>query len=634
MNTIFKYSSLAALAALMAAGSISLSSCSEDALDTNPYNKSGVNIVAMGPMPVSRGDQIRISGTHLNQVKAVVFPGAKDIASEERTNIEVYDFVRDGNEEITVTVPELALAGHVSLLTGSGETITSLSTITFVEPIEIESVSPLTDLTAGDIITVKGDYVWNIASATFTDGVVVESADFLKVNRVEAQIQVPVAAVSGTLVLSDGDESNPQEFVYEVTIHTASVTSLDKNAANGEVYEFGDYMTIKGNYLQLIETVTFPSGIDVPFEVNADGTEIRVQVPEECCSGEVTLTQYSGAKVNSPAYAVPTVEVYSINGNADGVKDVMVGDLITIKGKNFDRIREFYFPGAGEPSKAYTLVDAETITFTVFDGMLDGNIRMVQNNSISLETPSISLKKMGNVVWQGNVVCAGWNGSFGIYTWSGADWDYWTNEVFNEPGVLTLHFDNPSGAMLKLTRSGDWGTPFDNLPTHEYANPDDPAILSVPAGVKEVSFALTAADIAAIQESGFTFYGDGYTLTMIEYKKGNETSIWSGSMVFNDWSGDQTLAWGGFDWTTVKPDSVIRFYLSINTPGQWAFIGLRHGQDWGSLPNNAAYDQIDLNGDESVVAFDLPANVLEDINANGGMVIVGANITVTDITIE
>ncbi|MDE6636828.1 MAG: hypothetical protein K2K32_01180 [Muribaculaceae bacterium] len=634
MKTIFKYISVASLAVLTLGASTTLSSCSDDTLDTNPYNRKGVNIVAMGPMPVSRGEQIRISGTQLNKVKAVIFPGAKDIASEERSNIDVYDFQRDGNEEISVRVPELALAGHLALLTESGDTITSLSNISFVEEISIESVSPLTDLSAGDIITVKGDFIWNIASATFTDGVVVESADFLKVNRVEAQIQVPLAAVSGKLVLSDGNEDNPKEFTYNVTIHTATVASLDKNAENDEEYEFGEYMTIRGSHLNLVETVTFPAGIEVPFEVNTDGTEIRVQVPEECCSGEVTLTQYSGMKVNTPAYSVPTVAVFSINGQADGVKDVMVGDEITLKGKNFDRIKEFYFPGESAPSTAYTLVDAETITFTAYEGMLDGTIRIVQNNSISIETPSISMKKMGNVVWQGNVECAGWSGSFGIYTWSGADWDYWTQEVFTEPGVLTLHFDNPNGATLKLTRSGDWSTPFDNVKNHEYANPDDASILNVPAGVTEVSFEVTADDIAAIQESGFTLYGDGYTLTMIEYKKGNEVSIWSGNMVFGDWEGNDSLAWGRFDWDSVTPDSIIRFYLSVNNPGAWAFIGLRRGSDWASLPNKDAYEQIDLTGDETVVAFDLPANVLDDIRANQGIVVVGANITVTDITIE
>lgn len=632
MNSIFKHMPAAALVVLTAA--FSLSSCSDDTLDTNPYNRSGVNIVAMGPMPVSRGNQIRISGTQLDKVQAVIFPGAKDIASEERSTIEVRDFTRDGREEIRVAVPELALAGHLQLLTNSGDTITSLSTVTFVEEIKIESVSPLDGLTAGDLISVKGDFIWNIASATFADGVTVESADFVKVNRVEALIPVPLAAVSGKLVLSDGNEANPTEFTYDVTIQTASVAALDKNAASGEEYEFGDVMTISGSNLNLVEAVSFPSGIDAEFEVNADGTAITVAVPEECCSGEVTLTQYSGAKITTPAYAVPTVKVFTVNGSTDGVKDIMPGDLITLKGKNFDRIRYFFLPGQNSATGAYTLVDPETITFNAPEGMLDGSIVIIQNNSITIETPALSMKKMGNVVWQGNVSCMGWSGSFGIYTWSGADWDYWTKEVFNQPGLLTLHFDNPSGAMLKLTRSGDWNTPFDGLAATGYATGSEPSVLVVPAGVTEVSFEVTADDIAAIQNSGFTFYGDGFTLTMIEYKKGNETSIWSGAMTFGGWEGNQDLAWGGFDWTTVKPGSVIRFYLKVNNPSEWAFIGLRHGMNWGSLPNAAAYDQIDLQGDAEMVPFELPANVLQDIVDNGGLVIVGANITISDITIE
>lgn len=634
MNKILNTTGAAVLALLTAAGA--LTSCSDDTLDTNPYSRSGVNIVAMGPMPVTRGDQIRISGTRLGQVKAIVFPGAKDKASEVPGTIDVTDFTRVNDEEIKVTVPEFALAGHVTLVTNGGDSIRSLSTVTFVEPVEVESVSPLDNLTAGDIITVKGDYIWNIATATFTDGVVVESAEFLKVNRIEAQIAVPLQAVSGTLTLSDGNESNPTEFTYEVTIKSARADALDRNAADGEEYEFGDTMTVTGECLNLVETVTFPSAIDAGFEVNADGTQLTVQVPEECCSGEVLLTLYSGLKVSTPAYRVPTVEVIALNGSADGLKDVMPGDAVTVKGRNLDRIRELYFPGQdtpADPETAYTVVDPETLTFTVADGMLDGPLRIVQNNSIQIETPSISLKKMGNVVWQGNVPCIGWGGSFGIYTWSGADWDYWTQEVFNQPGVLTLHFDNPSGATVKLTRTGDWSTPFDNLKTHEYAHPDDPSILLVPAGVTEASFEVTADDIAGIQASGFTFYGDGFTLTMIEYKKGNETSIWSGAQVFGGWEGWQGLAWGGYDWTQVKPGSVLRFYFSINNPGEWAFIGLRHGMDWGSLPNASAYDQIDLT-DETSMAFDLPANVLQDIIDNGGMVVVGANITITDITIE
>ena len=45
-----------------------LTSCGEDDLDTNQYNKSGVNILAFGPMPITRGATMRVTGTKLNNV--------------------------------------------------------------------------------------------------------------------------------------------------------------------------------------------------------------------------------------------------------------------------------------------------------------------------------------------------------------------------------------------------------------------------------------------------------------------------------------------------------------------------------------------------------------------------------------
>ena len=41
-------------------------SCSEDDLDTNQYNKSGVNILGFGPMPITRGETMRCTGTNLD----------------------------------------------------------------------------------------------------------------------------------------------------------------------------------------------------------------------------------------------------------------------------------------------------------------------------------------------------------------------------------------------------------------------------------------------------------------------------------------------------------------------------------------------------------------------------------------
>ena len=54
---------------------LSLAACSSDEYDTNPYNKSGVNLLAFGPSPNTRSQEIRITGTNLTAVNKVVFAG-------------------------------------------------------------------------------------------------------------------------------------------------------------------------------------------------------------------------------------------------------------------------------------------------------------------------------------------------------------------------------------------------------------------------------------------------------------------------------------------------------------------------------------------------------------------------------
>ena len=75
MNKLYRYFtwSLTALIGL------SLTGCSENDLDTNPYNKSGINLIAFGPSPIIRTHEIHITGTNLNQVTGVAFPGGATV---------------------------------------------------------------------------------------------------------------------------------------------------------------------------------------------------------------------------------------------------------------------------------------------------------------------------------------------------------------------------------------------------------------------------------------------------------------------------------------------------------------------------------------------------------------------------
>ena len=78
---------------------------------------------------------------------------------------------------MTVTIPDQCVPGKLRLVTNNGETIVSASNITFVEEIKVSSMSP-DPVHPGDVLTIKGEYVWNIGQVVFFDHVTVNAEDF------------------------------------------------------------------------------------------------------------------------------------------------------------------------------------------------------------------------------------------------------------------------------------------------------------------------------------------------------------------------------------------------------------------------------------------------------------------------
>jgi hypothetical protein len=145
------------------------------------------------------------------------------------------------------------------------------------------------------------------------------------------------------------------------------------------------------------------------------------------------------------------------------------------------------------------------------------------------------------------------------------------------------------------------------------------------------SVTLTQAMIdELVANGGLVVCGAYFTVTKVTVSL-LETTLWSGLFTCSSWAGNQDLAWGGYDWTTIEADSKICFTYKKITPGQWACISLRHGTDWANLPAPIP-GQYDLDEDEGVLVVTFPQNVLDDIIANGGLVITGDNYELTKVT--
>jgi len=552
---------------------LSLTGCSEDDLDTNPFNKSGINILAFGPSPTTRASEIHIIGTNLQNVDKVVFAGGNlekggHIITVNSTAVEKANFNSSDNENIYVTIPDETVPGKIKLVSGN-DTVASTSLLTFEEPIEVTSITPLTGLSAGDEISIKGDYVYNIAEVIFTSGVSgapVAAEDFTYVSRKEIRLLVPLAAESGAITLNDGADWS-LEYNTPAEVQTATVSGVTASA------DFGQQITITGTNLHTVESVMFPGGVSAEFTVSADHKTITATVPAECKSGAISLLLYSGAALTTDEFSVPTISITSAEPN----KDLIEGDVVTLTGENFDRVIGVSLPGAGDLLD-YT-INGNTLTFTVPEDMTDGDVVLTQNAYITAKI-GIEVRKLEGVIWMGKKNMESWSDNWTVQRWD-QDKTLWNKfrDAFSGPGQLTIHFKKLEGDFAMKVISGDsWNIQLAGAQYNEWGN----NIVDNPESGDYV-INLTAEDVETMFGSdetgqGLIIAGIGYQLQYIKYiVSGAERTLWEGE----EWMGDGTeenknqpyiLSDEGAELKDVEatPGQVIRWYGTVDSD-EWTF---------------------------------------------------------------
>ena len=408
---VYRKISVLALAALVV--TTGFTSCSEDNLDTNQYNKSGVNILAFGPMPITRGETMRVTGTQLNSVKEVLFPGGNQKLTPATTFV-TGEFSLQNSEEMTVTIPDQCVPGKFRMVLNNGDTIVSKSFISFAEEIEVNSFSPAS-IHPGDVLTIKGEYVWNIGQVVFFDHVTVDAEEFLLNTRNEIQVRVPMEAKAGEVAYNDGSDGGENTVMGNLAVDAAKATAIS-NATP----EFGESVTITGENLDLVTSIDFPTVKDVAFTTAADGKSITLTVPMNTVSGTVTLNSASGL-TTSVDITMPLATVSS----TEPTKDVKAGQTITIKGDKLDRIVELVLPAIDAPLKKGEFTQSATaISFKVPEGMGDGKIILVQHENYSIESDKISMYSEApeTTIWAGNAYIGNWKGSMSELAYGAFDW--------------------------------------------------------------------------------------------------------------------------------------------------------------------------------------------------------------------
>ncbi len=584
-------------------------SCSEDDLDTNQYSKSGVNILGFGPMPVTRGETMRLTGTQLNNVKEVLFPEGNQKLTPATTYISA-EFKVQNAEEMTVTIPDQCVPGQLRLVTNSGDTVVSASNITFAEEIKVTSFTP-SPVHPGNIVTIKGEYVWNIGQVVFFDHVAVDAADFVKNTRNEIQVRVPMEAKSGEVAYNDGSDGADNTVMGSLSVDAAKVTGVSN--ANPE---FGELITITGENLDLVTSIDFPAVPDVAFAQPmdpSDGKSIQVTVPANTVSGTVTLNSASGL-TTSIDITVPLATVSS----TDPVKDVKAGQTITIKGSKLDRITQLVLPAIEAPlQKGEFTQSATQISFVVPEGMGDGKVILVQHENYSVESDKISMYSEApeTTIWAGNFYIGNWNAGMQELAWGGYDWS-----TAKAGQVLTVYLkpDMSEGWSQIRVGNGSWAA----LPGTADVNP-------LTAEDTKFSVTLTQAMIdEMVANGGLVICGAFFTITKITLSI-LENTIWSGSFALGGWAaGMQELAWGGYDWSTVAAGTTLKLYYEVDP--SVGYINIRFGNgSWAALPSTQGWGpdgNASPDPSETSIKTVLTDADMEQLRNAGGLVICGAGI--------
>lgn len=642
---IFSRISLALLTVAMAGSSLSVVSCSNDDFDTNQYASEGVQLNVFGPSPVARGGILRFLGTGMNQITSVSIPGCTDI-----TDIDVIS-----NEEIRVTVPQSATPGKVTIRYASGE-ITTKTMLTYTEPISIESMSPQT-VKAGDELTIKGEYLNLISEVIFPEDVAVTEDDFTAHSRQEIRLIVPDEAQTGKIIISDGNPTMPN-WIYSETDLIVVLPSVDAplDLTNAKP---GDVITVTGKDLDLVRSVLMPDGSEVKFEYSDDN--ITFTLPDNISDGAIVAVPASGVKVAiaNVGVVVPTeLEIVP----AEGIRP---GTLITVKGINMQEVKNISLVNIADPVKPVN-VSLTEVKF-VWPSMAQSGevmLNLRSGKSVSVTASTAKPEVMG---FNPNPVAAA-----SQFTITGKNLDLVSSVTFSNGTVIetssttpdqlvvTAPADASTGKLVLTMANGETvETPelAINAPVcafivdtvTEEPHGGDLLVVKVANG-EHLSGVIVKGESVQYILSKETLYislpqaaGKGTVVTLIS-DNGEisytydcipathiENVVWSGAWQNDSWSGNQDLAWGGYDWSQVPVGAKLELYATPTVDdGLWWCISLRHGQDWGALAGVPS--QYDTPASPLIV--DLSAETLDDLNKNNGLIITGQGYILTKIVIS
>ena len=326
------------------------------------------------------GETITLNGTNLDLVENVVFKtGSGTVNGTISTKTQT---------QIVVVIPGDAVAGDVTL-----DCVDPANTQVVVGLAKITRVTSVEGFKPGSTTTVHGTYLDRIAYATVPgpDGSTLK-IDNLAFSGNDRTFTLPETTCDGVMKFY----SSSDVLISQGDFQTTKPSNI--SFANSTV-PVGSQLTINGNDLDLVKSITFGGDKTVSDFTNNGTNQIVVTVPEGAETGTLKLNLANGTYVETPTLTVADVAadaptVTSINPTTGEIN----GEL-QIFGANLDKVVSVTFTG-GVTVDASDFITKSTqeLKLRIPEGAQTGTLKLNLANGTYVETSTLTITGGGEQI--------------------------------------------------------------------------------------------------------------------------------------------------------------------------------------------------------------------------------------------
>ena len=271
---------------------------------------------------------------------------------------------------------------------------------------ELLSFGP-TGAQPGDTIRFFGNNLDKVTEIDFSNATVA-SSNFISQSNKEIHVIVPNETEKGfvTLKTATGDITSKTQFNIGVAATVSSITGIARP---------GENITIKGDYLNWVTSVTFKDGKAVTTFVNQSKNELQVAVPVDAQTGTLVLT-YAGTDSGFVETA-DTLHVSLPLATTLSPNPIKHADNLTITGTDLDLTAKVYFTGVSDAVTDFVSQSATQIVVKVPGATINGKVTLeaasgVQTTSsmdLNISMPAVTTMSPNPVDPETNLTITGTN---------------------------------------------------------------------------------------------------------------------------------------------------------------------------------------------------------------------------------